>query len=167
MAGPSVCSPLRQSGAQGCDGAWDQVSEGVARKVSAVPGQPFQFEPGHKTYCKGFGAVTSYFVRSNIEPPPKDLMVQLGLKPSLGMFYFDNLISGPKRNTDVRLFAPGTAGMSGAGSQGHSQARETHSQHSHSNKDTNSQTSGSRNANPTIRDNGEAVDFLDDNDDTQ
>jgi len=30
------------------------VSEGVARKVSAVPGQPFQFEPGHKTYCKGF-----------------------------------------------------------------------------------------------------------------
>jgi class 3 adenylate cyclase len=118
-----------------------QVSEGVARKVSAVPGQPFHFEPGHTTYCKGFGAVTSYFVRSTSEPPPRDLMVQLGLKPSLGMFYFDNLLTGPKRNTDVRLFAPGTAG---SGSQCHSQGPDTHSQHSRSHRDhdTDSQHSG-------------------------
>jgi hypothetical protein len=124
-----------------------QVSEGVARKVSAVPGQPFHFEPGHKTYCKGFGAVSSYFVRSTVEPPPRDLLGNLGLKPALGMFYFDNLITGPKRVTDLRPFAPGTSSR-GGGSTVHSQGKEdTHSQHS---KDTDSQTSGARNADPTL-----------------
>lgn len=86
-----------------------QVSEGFFKKVAAVPNQPFTFEPGHKAYCKGFGAVSSYFVASTTEPPPKALMVQLGLEPRFGLFYFDNILNGLQRGGPNGSAAPGAA----------------------------------------------------------
>jgi class 3 adenylate cyclase len=78
-----------------------QVSEHVFRRVVAVPDQPFAFEHGHKAYCKGFGAVTSYFVRCSSEPPPKALMIQLGLEPRYGLFYFDNVLNNAMQRADA------------------------------------------------------------------
>jgi len=69
-----------------------QVAEKFFKRVIAVEGQPFAFEPSRPTYCKGFGAVNSYFVQSSIEPPPEDLLLRMGLEPRYGAFYFDNIL---------------------------------------------------------------------------
>ena len=65
-----------------------------ALDVSALhPGPcPRTGERGPTLYCKGFGAVNSYFVRSSAEAPPKDLLLELGLEPRYGLYYFDNVL---------------------------------------------------------------------------
>jgi len=92
-----------------------QVSEHVFRRVAAIPGQPFAFEHGHKAYCKGFGAVNSYFVRCCSEPPPKDLMLQLGLEPRYGLFYFDNVLTDTRAGANYAGAAPASVHQSGSG----------------------------------------------------
>eukprot|EP00667_Euglena_gracilis_P000447 EG_transcript_447 len=103
-----------------------QVSEQLYRKVAAIPGQPFSFEPGHKAFCKGFGAVNSYFIRSTLKPPPKDLMLQLGLEPRYGLYYFDNVLNGVQRNAPTR--ASGDRAGRGSLKDDQSEASERSSQ---------------------------------------
>eukprot|EP00668_Euglena_longa_P010109 GGOE01012248.1.p1 GENE.GGOE01012248.1~~GGOE01012248.1.p1 ORF type:complete len:1251 (-),score=392.50 GGOE01012248.1:548-3904(-) len=70
-----------------------QVSEHLYHRVIADEGQPFSFEAPRKVYCKGFGNVNAYMVRTTIEGLPKDIQSELGLEPRYGAFHFDNLLS--------------------------------------------------------------------------
>eukprot|EP00667_Euglena_gracilis_P000479 EG_transcript_479 len=70
-----------------------QVSESLYKRVTAVPGQPFSFEDPRSTFCKGFGNVNAYMVRTTTEGLPKDLQLQLKLEPRYGAFYFDNILT--------------------------------------------------------------------------
>eukprot|EP00667_Euglena_gracilis_P021718 EG_transcript_23902 len=47
--------------------------------------------------CKGFGTVTSYFVKGTSETPPKALLAGLGLRPNLGLYFFENLVPGYRK----------------------------------------------------------------------
>jgi hypothetical protein len=40
-------------------------------------------------YAKGFGNVQGYFMKTSDLLPPKELLVALGVEPSLGRFHFD------------------------------------------------------------------------------
>eukprot|EP00667_Euglena_gracilis_P000580 EG_transcript_580 len=75
-----------------------QVSDLFYRSVIACPGQRFVFEPSRETMCKGFGMVKTYYVSSTGEAPPKDLLASLGLKPNLGLYFFENLVPGNRKN---------------------------------------------------------------------
>eukprot|EP00667_Euglena_gracilis_P025082 EG_transcript_29175 len=70
-----------------------QVSEQLYREVVLVPGQPFGFEPPRSVYCKGFGPVSAYLVRSTAEGLPRGLREALRLEPRYGAFYFDNVLA--------------------------------------------------------------------------
>eukprot|EP00668_Euglena_longa_P037774 GGOE01048647.1.p1 GENE.GGOE01048647.1~~GGOE01048647.1.p1 ORF type:complete len:1227 (-),score=355.69 GGOE01048647.1:693-4226(-) len=70
-----------------------QVSEHLYHRVIADEGQPFSFEAPRKVFCKGFGNVNAYMVRTTIEGLPKDIQSELGLEPRYGAFHFDNLLS--------------------------------------------------------------------------
>eukprot|EP00667_Euglena_gracilis_P000925 EG_transcript_923 len=75
-----------------------QVSDLFHRSVIASPDQPFLFEDSHQVMCKGFGTVTSYFVKGTSETPPKALLTGLGLRPNLGLYFFENLVPGYRKN---------------------------------------------------------------------
>eukprot|EP00668_Euglena_longa_P037763 GGOE01048633.1.p1 GENE.GGOE01048633.1~~GGOE01048633.1.p1 ORF type:complete len:315 (-),score=98.46 GGOE01048633.1:672-1571(-) len=77
-----------------------QVSEQLYKKVIAVPGQPFSFEAPRSTFCKGFGTVNAYMVKTTTEGLPKDLQAQLGLEPLFGDFFFDNILTTVSRSGD-------------------------------------------------------------------
>eukprot|EP00667_Euglena_gracilis_P010889 EG_transcript_11103 len=75
-----------------------QVTDLFCHAILAVPGQPFTFDDSHEVMCKGFGMVKSHFVKNTTETLPKELQTSLGLKPNLGLYYFDNLVPGPRRS---------------------------------------------------------------------
>eukprot|EP00667_Euglena_gracilis_P000216 EG_transcript_216 len=79
-----------------------QVSEQLYKKVIAVPGQPFAFEAPRSTFCKGFGHVNAYMVRTTAEGLPKDLQEQLQLEPRYGAFQFDNILSAASGRPDAK-----------------------------------------------------------------
>eukprot|EP00668_Euglena_longa_P026608 GGOE01033311.1.p1 GENE.GGOE01033311.1~~GGOE01033311.1.p1 ORF type:complete len:1167 (-),score=340.26 GGOE01033311.1:555-3878(-) len=72
-----------------------QVSEYLYQKVVAEPGQPFTFDSPHSVYCKGFGNVSAYMVRTTAEGLPKDLQAELRVEPRYGEFFFDNVLPCP------------------------------------------------------------------------
>eukprot|EP00668_Euglena_longa_P037764 GGOE01048635.1.p1 GENE.GGOE01048635.1~~GGOE01048635.1.p1 ORF type:complete len:120 (+),score=29.09 GGOE01048635.1:35-361(+) len=78
-----------------------QVSEQLYKKVIGVPGQPFSFDAPHSVFCKGFGNVNAYMVRTTTEGLPPDLEVQLRLEPRFGPFYFDYVVSRADVNVVV------------------------------------------------------------------
>eukprot|EP00667_Euglena_gracilis_P000525 EG_transcript_525 len=78
-----------------------QVSEQLYKKVMAVPGQPFTFEAPRSTFCKGFGNVSAYMVRTTKEGLPKDLQEQLRLEPRFNAFRFDNILTSVSNRNNV------------------------------------------------------------------
>eukprot|EP00667_Euglena_gracilis_P000544 EG_transcript_544 len=74
-----------------------QVSEQLYKKVIAVEGQPFTFDEPRSTYCKGFGNVSAYMVRTTTEGVPRDLQDELRLEPRYGAFAFDNVLTSFSR----------------------------------------------------------------------
>eukprot|EP00667_Euglena_gracilis_P003458 EG_transcript_3466 len=83
-----------------------QVSEQLYKKVIAVPGQPFTFDPPRSTMCKGFGAVSAYLVQGTSEGLPKDLQEQLRLEPRYGAFLFDNILTSAPQSVRVAEGGP-------------------------------------------------------------
>ena len=61
----------------------------VMKKGSA---SPYEWEKPHSTFVKGFGSISTYFVRGSHVPPPKDLLTRLNIEPYLG--YMDFTLGG-------------------------------------------------------------------------
>ena len=98
-----------------------QLSEAVYLAVIRDPACAFQFDSGHKTFCKGFGTLTAYSVRETYENPPKELLNSLGIEPNLGTFAFED-------PTATHAFVAPTTGMKqGLASGPHSFRDSTHS----------------------------------------
>ena len=70
-------------------------AEGVVQAVAADPEASWlSFEKPQLTFAKGFGNLSTYFLRTSDRAPPKELMVRLGIEPRIPRFFFDGAGGG-------------------------------------------------------------------------
>ena len=70
-------------------------AEGVVQAVAADPEASWlSFEKPQLTFAKGFGNLTTYFLRTSDRAPPKELMVRLEIEPRIPRFFFEGAGGG-------------------------------------------------------------------------
>uniref|UniRef100_A0A7S4G4S8 Guanylate cyclase domain-containing protein n=1 Tax=Eutreptiella gymnastica TaxID=73025 RepID=A0A7S4G4S8_9EUGL len=104
-----------------------QISEAAYVAVTRDPACAFQFDRGHKTFCKGFGTLTAYSVRETYENPPKELLSCLGIEPNLGTFAFED-------PTATHAYVAPTTGVKHGSASGPQSVRDSARSAQHSEK---------------------------------